>query len=237
MKYILFLTLVLAISAYTANEKTVWDFLRGQAGMTEAGTAGLMGNLYAESGIESVIYEHAFKPKIGLTDQEYVDYVNNGRYSEYDFIHDQVGFGLAQWTYYTRKEALLNACRGRIGDLNCQLGYLRVELINHYSGVNSLLISSNNVRECALEVLFDFETPVDQSASVQDYRAGLAQNYYNTFAGGVDPTPGGNTYIVQAGDTLYSIAQKFGTTVEILCRLNNITNPDLIYPGQVLILP
>ena len=236
MKYILFVALIIGISSYTEKEKTCWDFLVGEAGMTEAGAAGLMGNLYAESGIESVIYENAFKPTVGLTDQEYVDWVNDGRYSEDKFINDAVGFGLAQWTYYTRKEALLNACRGRIGDFNCQLGYLKVELMNHFTGVDSVLKSSNDVRECALKVLFDFETPVDQSSSVQDYRAGLAQGYYNTFHGGVGPTPS-NSYVVQAGDTLYSIAQKFGTTVEILCALNNITNPDLIYPGLVLTLP
>ena len=232
-------TILILLFAFSLadNASIIWNYLI-KSGMTKAGAAGTMGNLEAESGLVPCIYQTSYKAKLGnISNQEYCNRVNKGTYTAKSFIHDSVGFGLAQWTYYTRKEALLNACRGRIGDLNCQLGYLRVELINHYSGVNSLLISSNNVRECALKVLFDFETPVDQSASVQDYRAGLAQNYYNTFAGGVDPTPGGNTYIVQAGDTLYSIAQKFGTTVEILCRLNNITNPDLIYPGQVLILP
>ncbi len=42
------------------------------------------------------------------------------------------------------------------------------------------------------------------------------------------------TYTVQRGNTLGEIAVKFGTTVEQLVRLNNISNPNLIYPGQVL---
>ena len=42
------------------------------------------------------------------------------------------------------------------------------------------------------------------------------------------------TYVVKAGDTLSGIAAKFGTTVSELVRLNNISNPDLIYAGQVL---
>lgn len=42
------------------------------------------------------------------------------------------------------------------------------------------------------------------------------------------------TYTVQSGDTLDEIAIKYGTTVEQLVRLNNISNPNLIYPGQVL---
>ena len=44
-------------------------------------------------------------------------------------------------------------------------------------------------------------------------------------------------YVVQAGDTLSSIAQKFNTTVEAILRSNNITNPDLIFVGQVLVIP
>ena len=45
------------------------------------------------------------------------------------------------------------------------------------------------------------------------------------------------TYTVQTGDTLFSIASRFGTTVEALVEANNITNPDLINVGQVLIIP
>lgn len=41
-------------------------------------------------------------------------------------------------------------------------------------------------------------------------------------------------YIVQAGDTLSEIAQKYGTTYQELARINNIANPNLIHVGQVL---
>ena len=43
-----------------------------------------------------------------------------------------------------------------------------------------------------------------------------------------------STYIVQSGDTLSEIASKFGTTVQYLVRINGISNPNLIYPGEVL---
>lgn len=42
------------------------------------------------------------------------------------------------------------------------------------------------------------------------------------------------TYTVQSGDTLRKIATRFNTTWEEIARLNNITNPNLIYVGQVL---
>lgn len=41
-------------------------------------------------------------------------------------------------------------------------------------------------------------------------------------------------YVVNAGDTLYYIAQQFGTTIDALVENNNITDPNLIYPGQIL---
>jgi LysM repeat protein len=46
-----------------------------------------------------------------------------------------------------------------------------------------------------------------------------------------------STYAVQAGDTLGKIAQRFGTTVAELQRLNKITNPDVLTLGQKLIVP
>ncbi len=44
-------------------------------------------------------------------------------------------------------------------------------------------------------------------------------------------------YIVKTGDTLYSIARRFGVTVEALTHLNKITNSSRIYVGQRLIIP
>ncbi|MFN8379022.1 MAG: LysM peptidoglycan-binding domain-containing protein [Anaerolineae bacterium] len=45
------------------------------------------------------------------------------------------------------------------------------------------------------------------------------------------------TYVVRPGDTLFGIALRFNTTVSALQRANNISNPNLIYVGQRLIIP
>jgi LysM repeat protein len=49
--------------------------------------------------------------------------------------------------------------------------------------------------------------------------------------------PDHGTYIVQRGDTLFSIARRYGTNVETLQRLNGLSNPHQIKAGQVLIVP
>jgi len=51
------------------------------------------------------------------------------------------------------------------------------------------------------------------------------------------PTPSPAVYIVQPGDTLWSIARRFGTTVEAIAWVNGIVNPNYIYVGQRLIIP
>lgn len=58
---------------------------------------------------------------------------------------------------------------------------------------------------------------------------------------GVPPPSGGGTpgtvqYTVVAGDTLYSIAARFGTTVNDIMAVNGLTS-HIIYPGQVLVIP
>ena len=52
------------------------------------------------------------------------------------------------------------------------------------------------------------------------------------------PTPTStNTYVVKAGDTLGLIAVRFGVTIQAIAAANNLTNINIIYVGQVLIIP
>lgn len=53
-----------------------------------------------------------------------------------------------------------------------------------------------------------------------------------------EPEPSGDTvyYTVRYGDTLSEIARKYGTTYQQLANINGISNPNLIYPGQVLVI-
>ena len=46
----------------------------------------------------------------------------------------------------------------------------------------------------------------------------------------------GLTYVVQAGDTLWQIAQKYGVSVAYLVNKNRLCNPDYLQVGQVLVI-
>ena len=49
--------------------------------------------------------------------------------------------------------------------------------------------------------------------------------------------PNFNIITIKAGDTLWSLARKYGSTVEYLAEINDIKNPDRIYTGDKLKVP
>ncbi len=51
------------------------------------------------------------------------------------------------------------------------------------------------------------------------------------------PAPQYITYVIQPGDTLSGIAQRFGTSVRTLAELNGISDPDKIYAGNTIRVP
>lgn len=164
------------------NEEKIWNYLTAQ-GLTEAGTAGLMGNLYAESALEPKNLQNSYESKLGYTDTTYTAAVDNGTYT--NFARDAAGYGLAQWTYWSRKEALLDYAKSHgksVGDLETQLGYLMQELEHDYKAVLSTLKSTGSVKAASNVVLLKFERPADQGVAVQNARAKIGQAYYDKYA-------------------------------------------------------
>lgn len=84
--------------------QTIFNRLR-RAGMTEAGALGMLGNFQCESGCEPGRVQGDFSPYRNNS-KAYVKGIEDGSISREKFAKDQKGFGLAQWTYYTRKYAL-----------------------------------------------------------------------------------------------------------------------------------
>lgn len=220
-------------------EEKIWNYLLNNIG-NKFGTAGLMGNLYAESGLQPNNMENAYEKKLGYNDSSYTNAVDNGTYT--NFVHDACGYGLAQWTYHTRKQNLLNYAKAHnksIGDIDMQLAFLIQELNVNYPGVMNTLKNATSIREASDKVLKHFENPADQSDKVKEQRATFGNNFYNKF-NGIQPTietPVQQTitsYTVKSGDTLSGIASRFGTTVNNLVSLNGIRDANKIYIGQVI---
>ena len=102
------------------NEQIIWSYFEDK-GFSKYGIAGLMGNLYAESGLYPQNLQNTYNSLLGFTDAEYTKAVDNGTYT--NFVNDAAGYGLAQWTYWSRKKNLLNFAKEKnksIGDLNLQ---------------------------------------------------------------------------------------------------------------------
>jgi hypothetical protein len=163
------------------NEKRIWDFLYEQI-KNPFGVAGLMGNLYAESALNPKNLQNTYEKSLGMTDDSYTSGVDTGSYT--NFVRDAAGYGLAQWTYWSRKEKLLIFAKEKnssIGDLDTQLQFLIKEL-GSYSAVKKALQSATSVREASDVVLTKYEKPKNQSDSVKVKRASYGQKYYDQFA-------------------------------------------------------
>ena len=193
-----------AVKDTAADPKVIWDYFKAK-GLNDFGIAGLMGNLYAESGLKPTNLQNTYEKKLGYTDAEYTAAVDQGKYT--NFVKDSAGYGLAQWTYWSRKQNLLYFAQSKnksIGDLHMQLDFLYKELSEGYkNSVLKVLCEAKSVLEASNSVLLKFERPADQSTTVQNKRAGFGQTYYDKYAGkpateesskpATTPTTGTNT--------------------------------------------
>jgi hypothetical protein len=142
-----------------------------------------MGNLYAESGLIPNNLENTYSTRFGLTDIQYTQKVDNGSYT--NFAKDGAGYGLAQWTYWTRKQNLLNFAKSKnksIADLEMQLEFLVKELKENYTNsVYMILKNAKTILEASNAVLLKFERPANQSIAVQAQRAAFGKKYYDQY--------------------------------------------------------
>lgn len=169
-------------STTASDEQTIWNFLMDKLG-NAYGVAGLMGNLYAESALKPTNLQNTYEKSLGMTDAQYTAAVDNGSYG--NFVRDSAGYGLAQWTYWSRKQNLLNYAKSvgkSIGDLTMQLEFLWKEL-QSYSSVLNTLKNATSVLEASNIVLFKYEAPANQGESVQKTRCSYGQTYYDKYAG------------------------------------------------------
>lgn len=177
-----------------SNSDIIFEVLYKKIGNTY-GVAGLMGNLYAESGLVFNKLENLCRKrlkeikKIHYTDEEYTDCVDSGKISRAEFLNPlprkQYGYGLVQWTTPNRKAGLYDLAKKRgvsIADPKLQLDFLIYELEKKYPSVYRGLISATSVRAASDKVLIDFEAPASKyNNGTQLLRASYGNTYYNKY--------------------------------------------------------
>lgn len=166
----------------STNAEKIWNYLYDKVG-NAYGTAGIMGNLYAESGLSPTNLQNSYESKLGYTDKTYTAAVDDGTYTK--FSSDSAGYGLAQWTSSGRKKNMLAYHQGKkksIGDLETQLAFLVKEMKASYAAVWKVVTTATSVKTASDKVLTGYEKPADQSDSVKKKRAEYGQTYYDKYA-------------------------------------------------------
>ena len=167
--------------AEAPDERHIWDVLYAKIG-NPYGVAGLMGNLYAESGLHPNNLQNTYEESLGYSDVAYTQAVDSGSYT--NFATDRAGYGLAQWTVEDRKEPLLAfaVARGNsIGDLDMQLAFLCSELETRFPEILSTLKYAKSVREASDCVLLNYERPLNQDEAAKAQRAANGSVYYSRY--------------------------------------------------------
>lgn len=168
-----------------SNEQFIWNKLKGTIfSFSDYAIAGLMGNLYAESGLRPNNLQNTYEKTLG-SDTDYTEKVNNGTYTKEEFVNDKAGYGLAQWTFHSRKRAMyefiVEKHGKRIDDLDAQLEFLIQELTMNYGHMITALKGVRSVRDASDIVLTQFERPKDQSESVKIRRAEYGQQIFDKY--------------------------------------------------------
>lgn len=163
------------------NKKLFHTYFLKEIG-NEYGVAGLWGNIYAESSGRPNNLQNSYESKLGYTDETYTKAVDDGTYL--NFVYDSAGYGLAQWTYYSRKQNLLEFAKtlGKsISDYQMQLDFILKELTEHYTSVFNTLQTATSVKEASDIVMTKYEKPKTITDQTKATRAQYGLDFYNEF--------------------------------------------------------
>ena len=181
------------------NAEKIWNFFLDER-FSIYGIAALMGNLFAESGLDPKNLQNSCEKRLNYTDAEYTTAVDNGTYK--NFAYDGAGYGLPQFTFPSRKEAFYKYAKDvgkSIGDLETQLLFMVKEMKKDFKSVYSALKTASDVKTASDLVLKKYEAPKDQSDAVKRKRAEYGQEYFNRFSGAGEEKKGGNNMSIMVG--------------------------------------
>ena len=142
------------------------------AGMTYAGAIGMLGNLQGEtSDFDPMSVETQYLNRYGLTDAEYTRRADAGEkiHGDYYFTHDSAGYGIVQWTYWSRKKGLLDFAKAAgksVGDLDVQIAYMLKELSGYYTAAWQVLTTTDSIYEAVKICVTVYEKPANQADAI-----------------------------------------------------------------------
>lgn len=166
------------------SAKTIYDRLRNH-GMTVAGACAMLGNMQAESGLKANIAQRGMT---ALTDDEYTRQADSYAISQAKFVHDGVGYGLCQWTYWSRKKALVEYAHDigkSVGDEAMQVDFCVGELKASYANLWNFLCTTEDTYEATSRICTEYERPAVNNINT---RYSFAQKFQAELADSAAPT-------------------------------------------------
>ena len=141
-------------------KQTIYNCFR-RSGLTEAAALAFLGNWQCESTNEPFRLQGDFSP-YKTASKAYVQGVTNGSISRDRFAQDQKGFGLAQWTYFSRKYALYDfwkASGKALDNAELQTDFALKELREDYKALFDFLKSTKDVFTATSRICREYERP------------------------------------------------------------------------------
>lgn len=155
-------------------------------GFTVEAACALLGNIQGESAFRADNAEDRIHQS-GISDAEYIRRADAGvmTYNGKNFIYDEVGFGYAQWTYWSRKKGLLEFCQNRarsVSDPECQKEFLFYEMKVDFPGIYKLCRESHDMTKLMRDLVYIWENPDDKAAAIRN-RTPYANAWLSKFNG------------------------------------------------------
>lgn len=201
---------------YSANETIIYNKLKS-LGLNTAVICGILANIYAESGYNSKNLQNSYESKLGYNDESYTNAVDSGRYK--NFSSDSAGYGLIQWTYSTRKRALLNYAKHMnksISDIGMQIQFMINEIQSGYKSTWNIIKnqpnSSRGAYEAAWNFCYHYEAPAGKATSAINRGNTAASTFWNYYSNGANDVSMKNTGgdIVKAARATINTSTTFG---------------------------
>lgn len=161
-----------------------------EAGFTVEGACSFLAMIQAESAFRADNAEDRIHSS-GVSDAEYIRRADAGlmTYNGQNFIHDDVGFGYAQWTFWSRKKALLEFCKNRgvsVADHEAQKEFIFYEMATDFPGILQMCRTSHDLAYITQQLIKIWENPADHNAAMNE-RLPYAKAWLSKFSNWSQP--------------------------------------------------